>query len=208
MIKRVLAERREKAEKAEYKITFADNIFGEHKLVNEKGVAYKITLRDFENETGYIDNPDLKTNKLGTTKHLMYAFKVIKSDKRLIKRLGKIYPFVEIYLDPLNDYRITWFYPHDMKPDVASLIQKYFGEKDYIEEENVKDFLLFIRDAGEISSIKIRAEIEEKVEKAWTKEMLEIVEKTETIDFSLSKRRCPLCHFQRGGHHCRRNGVG
>lgn len=66
-----MAERREKAEKADYRIVFADNIYGEHKLTNEKGITYKITLRDFKNETGYIDNPDLKTNKLGTTKHLI-----------------------------------------------------------------------------------------------------------------------------------------
>lgn len=187
MIKRVLEERKQKAEKADYKISFADNIYGEHKLVNEKGMAYKITLRDFDNETGYIDNPDLKTNKLGTTKHLMFAFEALKSDKKLMKRLSKTYPFVEIYLDPLNDYRITWFYPHDMKPDVADLIQKYFGERNYIEDEKVKDFLLFIKDARAIPSIKIRVEVEKKVEKAWNKEMLDVVERTETLNFSLLK---------------------
>lgn len=197
MIKRVLAERREKADKSEYKITFADNIYGEHTLINEKGVRYKITLRDFENETGYIDNPDLKTNKLGTTKHLMFAFKVLKSDKRLIKRLGKTYPFIEIYSDPLNDYRITWFYPHKMKTAAAALIQKYFGENNYIEEENVKDFLLFIRDAREIPAIKIRMEVEQKVERAWTREMLKIVEKTEVLDFSLL--RANLFPYQKKG---------
>lgn len=189
MIKRVLAERREKAAKAEYKITFADNIYGEHTLINEKGVKYKITLRNFENETGYIDNPDLKTNKLGTTKHLMFAFKALKSNRRLFKNLSKTYPFVEIYLDSLNDYRITWFYPHEMKPEISALIKKYFGKKNYIEEEKVKDFLLFIRDAREMPSVKIRVEVEEKVEKAWTQEMLETVEKTETLDFSLLKEK-------------------
>ena len=48
-------------------------------------------LRNFENETGYIDNPDLQTNKLGTTKHLMYAFKVLKADTALFKSLSKTY---------------------------------------------------------------------------------------------------------------------
>lgn len=197
MIKRVLAERREKADKANYKITFADNIYGEHKLINEKGVTYKITLRDFENETGYIDNPDLKTNKLGTTKHLMFAFEKLKSDKKLFKRLGKTYPFIEVYLDPLNDYRITWFFPHKMKPEASALIERYFGKKNYIEEENVKDFLLFIRDAREIHSIIIRPEVDEKVGKAWTREMLETVEKTETLDFSLLKAE--LFPYQKEG---------
>ena len=64
MIKRVLEERRKKA-KARYKIKFANNIYGEHELVNEKGQKYYVLLRDFENETGYINNPDWKTNKLG-----------------------------------------------------------------------------------------------------------------------------------------------
>src|ERR1700733_1054994 len=78
MMKRVLDERRLKALKAKYTVKFADNIYGEHILTTEKGVNYKITLRDFENETGYIDNPDLKTNKLGTTKHIMFAFNALK----------------------------------------------------------------------------------------------------------------------------------
>ncbi len=116
MMKRVLEERKEKAGKASYKIKFADNIYGEHTLINEKGISYKITLRDFENETGYIDNPDLQTNKLGTTKHIMYAFNALKSKKRTFNRLNKQYPFIEIFLDPLNDYRITWFYPDKMNP--------------------------------------------------------------------------------------------
>jgi len=51
MVQRVLKERRQKAEKAEYHINWADNIYGDHILTNEKGVKYKIFLRDFENET-------------------------------------------------------------------------------------------------------------------------------------------------------------
>lgn len=197
MMKRVLEERSEKALKANYRITFADNIYGEHTLTNEKGVRYKITLRDFENKTGYIDNPDLKTNKLGTTKHIMFAFDVLKSKPRTFKRLSRQFPFVEIYLDPLNDYRITWHYPHPLKPKLKELITKYFGKKDYLKEENVKDFLLFIRDARKHAQIKIRPEVEEKVQRAWEQEMLETVEKEETIDFSLLKTK--LFPYQQEG---------
>jgi len=185
MMKRVLEERKEKADRANYSITFADNIYGEHELINEKGVHYEITLRDFENETGYIDNPDLKTNKLGTTKHIMYAFQALKSKKRTFNRLSRQYPFIEIFLDPLHDYRITRYYPHEMKPATRDFIHQYFGEKDYIEEKKAKDFLLFLRDADAYPKIKIRPEVEEKVQKAWEKEMLETVSKTETLDFSL-----------------------
>ena len=69
MIKRVLDERRQKADKASYRIKWADNIYGDHILTNEQGVEYKIFLRDFEAETGYSDSWDSRLNKLGTTKH-------------------------------------------------------------------------------------------------------------------------------------------
>ena len=52
MIKRVLDERREKAAKASYRIRWADNIYGDHVLTNERGVHYRVLLRDFEAETG------------------------------------------------------------------------------------------------------------------------------------------------------------
>jgi SNF2 family DNA or RNA helicase len=197
MIKRVLNERKEKAEKATYKIAFADNIYGEHILTNEKGIAYKITLRNFKNETGYIDNPDLKTNKLGTTKHIMYAFSKLKANRRLYNRLSKTYPFVEVYLDPLNEYRITWYYPHTLTSGIASLIKKHFGKLDYIEDEAVKDFLLFIRDAKAHSRILIRPEVEEKVKKAWDREMLETLKHDTKLDFSLLK--VELFPYQKDG---------
>lgn len=55
MIKRVMLERLEKAEKAKYRIKWASNIYGDHLLTNEKGIKYKVFLRDFENETGYLN---------------------------------------------------------------------------------------------------------------------------------------------------------
>ncbi len=197
MIKRVLNERREKAVKGSYKIKFADNIYGEHSLTNEKGVQYKVTLHDFERETGYINNPDWKTNKLGTTKHIMYAFEKLKSNRKLYNRLSKRYPFVEIYLDPLNEYRITWHYPHPLNPAIAKLIRKYFRKKNYVDDGSVKDFLLFIRDANHFPQIVIRQEVEEKVRKAWDTEMLQTVKKATKLDFSLLK--VPLFSYQEEG---------
>lgn len=197
MVKRVLDERREKAEKANYRITFADNIYGEHILVNEKGTKFKITLRDFENETGYINNEDWRTNKLGTTKHIMFAFNKLKGNAKLYKRLDKKYPFVEIYPDPLNEYRITWHYPHELSGDIAALIKKYFGTENFIEEGSVKDFLLFIREAAAFSQIVIRPEVEEKVKRAWDVEMLEAQKRDAKLDFSLMK--VPLFPYQQEG---------
>jgi ERCC4-related helicase len=197
MMKRVLEERRDKAAKANYKIKFADNIYGEHILINEKGVKYKVTLRDFENETGYIDNPDWRTNKLGTTKHIMFAFTALKKNRKLYNKLSKTYPFVEIYLDPLHAYRITWHYPHKLPGKIERLIHKYFGDKQYIEDDVCKDFLLFIRDASAFPNILIRPEVEEKVRKAWDNEMLEQARKETVLDFSLLK--VPLFPYQQEG---------
>jgi len=187
MMKRVLEERKVKALKAKYVIKFADNIFGEHLLTTDKGANYKVTLRDFENETGYIDNPDLKTNKLGTTKHIMFAFTALKSQPEIYEGLSKTYPFVEIYLDPLNNYCITWHYPHPLKPKIAELITKYFGDKSHIDDDKVKDFLNFIVAAREHTIILIRPEVEEKVKKSWDREMLELAQKEEQLDFSVMK---------------------
>lgn len=126
MIKRVLTERRQKADKAEYRIRWADNIYGDHILTNEKGVKYKVFLRDFDNETGYSDSMDARLNKLGTTKHIMFAFRQLKENKSLYNRLSKTCPFVEIYCDPLNDYKISWFYPHQLPVDEQLLVSRYF----------------------------------------------------------------------------------
>ncbi|MDD4193147.1 MAG: hypothetical protein PHI28_17560 [Mangrovibacterium sp.] len=88
MIKRVLSERRQKANKAAYRIQWAGNIYGDHVLTNERGVKYKIFLRDFENETGYSNSMDSRLNKLGTTKHIMFAFSALKGNKSLKRTNG------------------------------------------------------------------------------------------------------------------------
>lgn len=197
MMKRVLAERREKARKSDYKITFADNLYGEHILVNEKGVEYRITLRDFDSETGYIDNPDLKTNKLGTTKHLLFAFQKLKSQPKLMEKMDTTYPFVEIYLDPFNDYKITWYYPHPLKNEIKALITNYFGEENHIPENQLPDFLGFLKEAGAWPEIKVRSEVEEAIQKAWDERMLESIKEEITPDYSLLKTE--LFSYQKEG---------
>ena len=111
MMRRVLNERIARAAKAEYKIKWADNIYGDHVLTNENGVKYKVFLRDFENETGYSNSLDAEFNKLATTKHIMYAFRALKENRSLYRRLRKSFPFIEIYINPLNDEKISWIYP-------------------------------------------------------------------------------------------------
>jgi SNF2 family DNA or RNA helicase len=184
MIKRVMQERRQKADKAKYRIKWAANIYGDHLLTNENGVKYKIFLRDFENETGYSDSMDSRLNKLGTTKHIMFAFQQLKENKALYESLDKTCPFIEIFCDPLNDYRISWFYPHSLSMDEQLLISRYFKKDNFIDENDNKGFLGFLEDSSGFPLIRIRPEVREKVEKAFELNMLDELSKEWVPDFS------------------------
>lgn len=184
MIKRVLAERRQKAEKAEYRIKWANNIFGDHILTNERGIKYRVFLRDFEYETGYSDSADAQKNKLGTTKHIMYAFAKLKEDKSLYARMSKTFPFVEIYCDPLNDYKITWYYPSELPLLEKHLITKYFKNKECIDDNGLLNFLDFFEEADELPTIRIRPEVRQKVEQAYEQKLLADIADRTTPDYS------------------------
>ncbi len=187
MIKRVLKERMLKAEKANYRIKWAANIYGDHVLTNENGVKYKVFLRDFETETGYSDSMDSRYNKLGTTKHLMFAFKALKENKQLFDRLDKTFPFIEVYCDPLNDYKITWHFPYPLPENELLLISRYFGKKKYLENTDLLSFLGFIEEAPSFQLIKIRPEVQEKIEAAFDRKMLEELSQLYKPDFSMLK---------------------
>ena len=184
MIRRGILERRQKAEKAKYKVKWAPNIYGDHILTNESGVKYKIFLRDFENETGYSDSMDSRLNKLGTTKHIMFAFQQLKEDKKLLTGLNKICPFIEIYCDPLNEYKISWFYPHPLPRPEQTLISRYFKESNVIEEDQIRNFLGFLEESVSYSKIHIRTEVREKIELVFEKELLENLSNQWKPDFS------------------------
>jgi SNF2 family DNA or RNA helicase len=197
MKKRVLEERRMRAAKADYRIKWALNIYGDHILTNEKGVKYRIFLRDFENETGYSDSEDARLNKLGTTKHIMFAFDKLKSDKNLYNRLSKEYPFIEIYCDPLNDYRITWNHPLALVEDEKNLIEKYFGQNKFIEDGEVEGFMGFIDEAKVFEKIVIRPEVSELVEAKYDEKLLNLLEESTPVDYSAIK--ADLFDYQKEG---------
>lgn len=197
MINRVLKERFQKAEKAEYRIKWANNIYGDHVVTNENGVKYKVFLRDFENQTGYSDSQDAKINKLGTTKHIMYAFSALKENKSLYKRLSKTCPFVEIFCDPLNDYKITWHYPHDLPLEVQLLISRYFKNSHFIEDADVTSFLGFITETSDSKLFRIRPEVYEKLEAAFENEML--VKLSESYEPDFSPIKADLFDYQKQG---------
>ena len=197
MIKRVMQEQQQKADKAEYRIKWANNIYGDHILTNENGVKYKIFLRDFENKTGYSNSMDAKFNKLGTTKHIMYAFSALTENKRLYNKLEKTFPFIEIYCDPLNDYKISWYYPHKLPVDEHLLISRYFKNSSFIENAESTSFLNFIKDSVENHRILIRPKVREKLEIAFEEEMLEKLSETYEPEFTFIKTE--LFDYQKDG---------
>lgn len=182
MIKRVLAERKERALKARYMLTPADSIYGEHQLTTPEGASYKITFRNFENESGYCNCSDFATNKLGTCKHLMYAFGHFD-----VKDTRQPYPFVEIYLDPLNDYRITWFYPHPLPAPVQALIRLYFGREKHIAPQRTLMFFGFVKEAAKHKQILVRQDVMSKIEREFDRNILEQKQESSHLNFSLLK---------------------
>jgi SNF2 family DNA or RNA helicase len=197
MIQRVLGERRQKAEKANYRVEWASNIYGDHILTTESGAKYTVFLRDFENETGYSDSEDAAYNKLGTTKHIMYAFKKLKADRELYDKLDKKFPFIEIYCDPLNGYRISWYYPDELPPDEQQLITRFFKAGKAIRDSGVKSFLQFIEEAEQYETIRIRPEVRKKVERCYDDLMLAELRKKNRPDFSPIKTE--LFPYQKEG---------
>lgn len=196
MISRVLQERIDKAAVANYKIRFADNIHGEHLLINEKDKRYKITLRDIKKENGYCSCKDYRTNRLGTCKHLVFTYNQIRKNEKFTANTQD-YPFLEIYLDPLNNYKIAWYYPHELSEYFKGMLETYFGKGNVIEESKTKAFLGFIQKAEGHKQILIRPEVFDVLEDTFNTEIIEKVKAENELDFSLINAK--LYHYQKQG---------
>ncbi len=183
MIKRVLDERREKADLAEYQIEFADNLYGEHELVNERGLHYKLTFRELKKEQGYCSCPDYRTNKLGTCKHLLYAFAQFRASHQSEPPLQD-YPFVEIYLDPLNDDRISWFYPRQLTAALAPLFAEFFSVEQSLRPEKKSEFLRFSEEAQQWKEVFIRPEVMEHIEDFFEQQLLTEIQADSRLDYT------------------------
>jgi len=197
MKKRVLQERWDRAKKADYKVQLATNLFGEHTLINEKGKSYAITLRNFENKSGYINNIDWKTNKLGTTKHILFLFNYLEEHPNKKKGLSTAYPFIEIYTDPLNDYKISWYFPDALNEEEQQLLDTYFGNKNYLEDAKIISFFSFINASRDFQRVKIRKEVFEKIELFFEKNELQQIEKQSALDYTAIK--ATLYPYQKEG---------
>ena len=185
MQKRVWRERQDKADKATYRVSLNKNLYGEHTLTNEKGEKFRITLHDFDKKTGYIDNIDWHTNKLGTTKHILYLYNYFEQNPQILSKFEQEFPFIEIYTDPTNDYKISWFFPDKLSFEEKELIQEYFGDNHFIELDEIEDFFGFIPRANEMDRFKIRPEVLHKIENYFEKRELEQLSKEIELDYSL-----------------------
>jgi len=187
MLKRVIAERRQKAASVNYRIKWAKNIFGDHTVINENGVKYTVFLRDFENETGYSNSLDAKYNKLGTTKHIMYAFNELKQKPSIYKRLRKTSSFIEIFLDPLNNQKITWFFNGDLTIDEQLLLSKFFDNNVFSGKLDGDFLLSFFSEAKKLERVVIRPEVEELVENTFDNQLLKDIEEKHSVNYDLLK---------------------
>ena len=201
MIQRVLAEREEKARKAEYEVEFSDNPYGEHTLYNEKGVRYKLTFHDLTKETGYCTCLDYQTNKLGTCKHLKFAYLAKKGEKQFLRKPRKPFPFVEISLDPLKDYQVRWFHPdpEQIEPGVKKLLAQYFGTETHLPDDSnrIRKLLYFTQEAQIYKQILIRPEVAARIERAYQQQMLEQIRDSHKMD--LSGLKASLYPYQLSG---------
>lgn len=192
MIKRVMAERKERAARARYRLLPADNMYGEHRLITAEGASYRITFRDFEEKTGYCNCSDFATNKLGTCKHLMYAFDHFK-----VKNTRQAYPFTEVFLDPLNDYLISWYYPHPLTGPVQALIRLYFGSEKHIPPHRTMMFFGFVKEAARYKQVLVRQEVLDKIEREFDRHILEQKAESTRLNYSLIK--ADLYPYQKEG---------
>ncbi|MDA3905436.1 MAG: SNF2-related protein [Bacteroidales bacterium] len=191
MIKRVMAEREEKAKNELFQLDFADNIYGEHLITNKHNRTYKITFYDFEEKHGYCSCPDHYTNKLGSCKHLIYAFAEFQKQYADKDLPIQDFPFLEVFLHPLKGYRISWFYPGKLPIEIQELVNNYFNDEKQVLDKHVIQFQDFITEAQNYKFINIRTEVLEKVRKAVEKEsLIELKSKTpldfDKLDISLS----------------------
>ena len=172
MMKRVLEERENRAQQESYQLDFSDNIYGEHHLFNEQGKKYEISFYDFDKKLGYCSCPDYQTNKLETCKHLMYAFNEFEKKHKGSSLPKQTYPFLEIFLHPLFDYQISWFFPHQPQAELLVVLEEYF-DKNQLYKPNKNDELhLFMEKLQNIKSVKIRPEVKNLIEEYYEEKSL------------------------------------
>lgn len=195
MIKRVMAEREEKAKNETFQLDFADNMYGEHLITNQRNKVYHLTFYDFEEKQGYCSCPDHHTNKLGTCKHLIYAFDEFQKQHKTLPKQN--FPFLEVFLHPLKDYRVSWFYPGELPNEIQTLVNSYFNKEKQVLDKQLIQFQEFINKAQNYKFIHIRPEVIEKVRKAFNRQALLDLKTIKPLNFD--SLHVSLTRFQKEG---------
>jgi superfamily II DNA or RNA helicase len=184
MISRVTAEREEKAASEPMKMRLGETVFGIHNVTGSGGVVYQVTIREFEPLNGYCSCPDFHSNKLGFCKHLLFAAEQIRKRRPLYKKIQQeVYPFGEIYCDPLHDYHITYSHIDEH----AARLQDLFQNRTHLSPERYPHLLTWLQDLNGEKNILIRPEVYEKIERHFNQRGLQRLAESETIDFSALK---------------------
>ncbi len=219
MIDRVIAERREKAYSSHYKIKLGLCLYGPHTLMDESNKRYDITIWSFEDETGYIDNVDWKTNKLATTKHILFLLHYIKSNPSKVKNLKKQSQIIEITLDPINEYNLTYKYNGKLNVKHKEIIKSIFGNKTHLALEK---FVLKSNKIAEIdgkNNFIVRPEVYEKISawhdkkyeekniKKWMSKPMDFTEIKADL-FPYQKQGIEFCTFKKGAILADEMGLG
>jgi len=186
IIRRVLSERKKRARQLNFKVKLNKNLYDEHLLLSDDGRIYKVTIWDLKNQLGYVDNIDWKTNKLATSKHIMFLCDYIDEAPSRYKRLRKKKSLVELTLDPLKDYQLTWIYNQEITEESKSIIDSIFGEdKTHLSFEKMVGMYKSLTQLALDPSFIVRDEVFEKMSRYFDKEELEIKKLLiEEIDFS------------------------
>ncbi len=173
MIKRVLEERQERANKAQYRVKLGSYKYGPHLLIDEKNITYDVTIWDFEKKQGYISNIDWQTNKLATTKHIIFLVDYINHKTPPFRFRGQGSQFIEITLDPIRNYKLTWKHQGKLSEARKRILFSIFGNETHLDLNEVISKLDEIRRLESESDFLVRQEIFNKIEEYYDRTFLQ-----------------------------------
>ncbi|HMP30636.1 MAG TPA: DEAD/DEAH box helicase, partial [Saprospiraceae bacterium] len=218
MMQRVLLERKEKSDKSVYRIVIGKTFFGQHKLYNEKNEEFKITLWNLDLYEGYIDNIDWQTNKLGTTKHIIYLCDYIKQHPEKFNHLPKHSPFLELTLDPKHEYKFTWKFIGNLNLFQSKVLEGLFDKNsNYLTIEELAVRVQKLRAVEGTDGIVVRPEVYQKLSLYFDNLLLSKKEHDITeLDFSdikvelfpYQKEGVKFCLFKKGAIIADEMGLG
>jgi len=199
MINRVLLERRDKSRKLGYRVMVGKTFYGDHILYNEKNEKYSITLWDFEKYQGYINNIDWKTNKLSTTKHIIFLCDYINQFPEKFNHLPRVSPYLEITLDPQHNYELHWKFIGEMNVFQKEVVHRLFSRGEtHLPIQTVVSKVPYIRSLEGSGDVVVRPEVYEKLA-TYFDDLLLQQKKAEHTTLDFSDIKAELFPYQKDG---------